>query len=105
MAEQAGYGSDHCPGILSEIIKAVKRIDHINKFPHRFWFKIFLSQFAFIGSAYALATSSLEATYGMFIFGAIGVSYIYYLNFTYPLIIQSFRRTCPLIIFDDLNKI
>lgn len=41
----------------------------------------------------------------MLIFGAIGFTYLYYIDFIYPLMIQSFRRTCPVIIFDDLNKI
>lgn len=103
IAEQMDYGD--CPGIISEIIKAVKRIDHINKFPERFWLKILLAHFAFGGGAYAIAMSSIEAMYGMMLFGALSGSYIYYLNFIYPLVIQSFRRTCPLIIFDDINKI
>lgn len=62
-------------------------------------------QFIFAGAAYGVAMSSLDASYGMVIFGTIGFSYIYFLNFIYPLLIQTFRRTCPVIIFDDLNKI
>ena len=58
IAEQAEYGGD-CPGIISEIIKAGKRIDYINKFPERFWMKTFLTHVAFGGGAYAIAMSSI----------------------------------------------
>jgi len=56
-------------------------------------------------SVYGIAISSIDATYGIVLFSLMGVSYLYYLSFLYPLMIQSFRRTCPVIIFDDLNKI
>lgn len=62
-------------------------------------------QCMFAGAAYGVAVSSLDASYGMAIFGGIGLGYIYFINFIYPLLIQTFRRTCPVIIFDDLNKI
>jgi hypothetical protein len=67
--------------------------------------KILLTNIAFAIGAYGVAISSLDATYGMLIFGLMGLSYTYYLYFLYPLVVQSLRRTCPLIIFDDLNKI
>lgn len=35
----------------------------------------------------------------------LGTAYVYYFYMIYPFIIQSFRRTKPLIIFDDVNKI
>jgi hypothetical protein len=67
--------------------------------------KILLTHLAFATGAYGVAVSSLDATYGMLIFGLMGLTYAYYLYFLYPLVVQSLRRTCPLIIFDDLNKI
>lgn len=64
-----------------------------------------MTHLVFAGGAYSVAISSLEAAYGMLLFSFMGASYLYFLNFIYPLMIQSFRRTAPLIIFDDLNKI
>lgn len=64
-----------------------------------------LTHLVFASGAYGVAISSIDATYGMLIFGFMSISYIYYLYFMYPLLVQSLRRTCPLIIFDDLNKI
>ena len=90
---------------MSEIIKAIKIIDRINKYPQRFWFKVLLKHIAFISVTYGIAISSIDATYGMIMFGCLATSYIAYLGFIYPLLIQSFRRTCPVLIFDDLNKI
>lgn len=49
--------------------------------------------------------SSLDATYGMFLSVGITISYALYVNFIYPMIIQSLQRTCPVLIFDDLNKV
>lgn len=102
LAEQADYGKD-CPGMLSEIIKAVRKIDSINKNPLKLWIEIVATHLAFAGLAYA--ASSIHATYGMILYSVLGLSYTYYLHFMFPFAIQSFRRTCPLIIFDDLNKI
>jgi hypothetical protein len=33
------------------------------------------------------------------------LSHVYYINFMGPILRQSFRRTIPVIVFDDLNKI
>ena len=41
----------------------------------------------------------------MGLFGLLGISFISYANFMFPFLIQSFRRTVPMVIFDDLNKI
>lgn len=35
----------------------------------------------------------------------LATAYIYYMYMKYPFILQSFRRTKPLVIFDDVNKI
>jgi hypothetical protein len=32
-------------------------------------------------------------------------AYVYYFALFYPFIIQSFRRTAPLIVFDDVHKL
>lgn len=52
-----------------------------------------------------MAISSIEAVYGIVLFSTLSLTYLYHLYFIYPLLIQSFRRTCPVIIFDDINKI
>lgn len=58
LAEQLDYGGD-CPGILSEIIKAVKKIHEINIAPYRFWLK-FMNINALLGAAiYFIGSSSL----------------------------------------------
>lgn len=43
--------------------------------------------------------------YGMLALSGLFVSHVYYLFFIQPFLIQSLRRTIPLIIMDDLNKI
>lgn len=46
----------------------------------------------------------LDANEGLFL-GMLGTAYCYYFYMLYPLIIQSFRKSKPLIIFDDVNKV
>lgn len=104
IAQQVGYG-ENSPGILSEIIRATKKIHSINKNPHRFWLKILLAHIGLAFGIYKIAVSDLDATYGITLFTLMGTGYGFYLHFIYPFIIQSLRRTCPVIIFDDLNKI
>jgi Cdc6-like AAA superfamily ATPase len=35
----------------------------------------------------------------------LSTAYVYYIYMIFPFLIQSFRRTKPLVIFDDINKI
>lgn len=35
----------------------------------------------------------------------LGTAYAYYMYLVYPFLLQSFRRTKALVVFDDLNKI
>jgi hypothetical protein len=59
----------------------------------------------FMWVGYGLVVNSfLASNLGTFL-GVFGTAYIYYFSMFYPFIIQSFRRTKPLIIFDDVNKI
>jgi uncharacterized membrane protein len=86
-------------------MKAIKIIDSINKYPRRFWMKVSLSHCLFASAIYGVAISSIDAAYGMAIFGTIAAIYMAYMWLIYPLCVQSLRRTCPVLIFDDLNKI
>jgi hypothetical protein len=104
IAEQLDYGAD-CPGILSEIIRAVKKINDINTSPYWLWAKFGFTNLGFLGAIYTIFYSSLEATLGMIVCGCLASAWLMYAHFMIPFIIQSVRRTIPLIIFDDLNKI
>jgi len=48
-----------------------------------------------------------QLTHGLVVGTATGLilSQFYYIHFMNPLVIQSIRRTTPLIVFDDVNKI
>ena len=61
------------------------------------------SVFGFL--SYLVTSSSLEATLGMSLMSVIGISWVSFNYFMIPFLVQSIRRTVPLIIFDDLNKI
>ena len=58
LADQVNYGGDS-PGILSEIIRAVRKIDKINKNPLRFWANILTNSSLFFGLGYLVLMSSL----------------------------------------------
>lgn len=66
LAEQVDYGdSDRmdCPGMLSEIIKAVRRIDEINKHPYRLWMKIIGTNLLYFVFGYGIMSMEMSALY------------------------------------------
>jgi hypothetical protein len=86
-------------------MEAVRRINKINLNPAGLWLKTIAAHAFFIGAGHAiLASSLLEKNVGLFL-GTLGTAYLYYFYMLYPFLIQSFRRTQPLVIFDDVNKI
>lgn len=61
-----------------------------------------------LGFAYSasviIQSDLLDANEGLFL-GMLGTAYFYYCYMIYPFLVQSFRRTKPLLILDDVNKI
>jgi hypothetical protein len=105
MAIKLDYGGGENPPMLSEIMAAVRRINKINLKPMGFWLRTIAIHAFFIWAGHAIMASSLlEENVGIFL-GTFATGYMYYFYMIYPFIIQSFRRTQPLIIFDDVNKI
>lgn len=91
--------------MLSEIMLAVRRIHEINTQPSKLWLHTIATNIGFIWAANGIIESHLlDANEGLFL-GMLGTAYCYYFYMLYPLIIQSFRRSKPLIIFDDVNKV
>ena len=104
MAEQISFGEDGT-AIISEIIRAVKRVNLINQKPEKFWLKYVFGNMVFVASEVAIYLSNMDALKGIIAISAILTAHIYYLYFAQPFLVQSLRRTIPIIIMDDLNKI
>ena len=104
MAEQISFGEDGT-AIISEIIRAVRRVNAINQRPERFWGKYVLGNVGLVASEVAVYLSNMDALKGIVAISAILAAHIYYLYFAQPFLVQSLRRTIPIIIMDDLNKI
>ena len=91
--------------MLSEIIATVRNIHEINTKPYRLWAKVAGAHIGFGWLAEFIVNSQLlDANEGLFL-GMLSTAYVYYIYMIYPFIMQSFRRTKPLVIFDDINKI
>ncbi|MDD2840660.1 MAG: hypothetical protein PHY80_06150 [Rickettsiales bacterium] len=104
MAEQISFGEDGT-AIISEIIRAVKRISRINKNPERFWLKYVMLNFGFLAGEAGVYFSNWDAIYGMLGLSGVIFGHLYMVYFLQPFLIQSFRKSVPLILMDDLNKI
>jgi hypothetical protein len=86
-------------------MSAVRYINDININPIRFWLKTIGIHVFFIWIGHGIMVSSFLAHNLSIFLGMLITAYIYYFSMFYPFIIQSFRRSKPLIIFDDVNKI
>jgi hypothetical protein len=104
VAEQISFGEDGT-AIISEIIRAVKRVNAINQKPEKFWMKYVFGNMVLVASEVAIYLSNMDALKGIIAISAILSAHIYYLYFAQPFLVQSLRRTIPIIILDDLNKI
>lgn|GEM_PF-5086836 len=104
MAEQISFGEDGTM-IVAEIIRAVKRIGRINKNPERFWLKYLILNLSFVAGEAGVYFSNWDAMYGMLGLSGVIFGHFYMMYFMQPFLIQSFRRSVPLIVMDDLNKI
>lgn len=84
---------------------AIRKINDINRKPGRFWLNTLGIHLGFIWAASGIIESHLlDANEGLFL-GMLGTAYSYYFYMIYPVLIQSFRRSKPLVVFDDVNKI
>lgn len=91
--------------MLSEIITAVRKIHEINTKPYKLWGRLLGAHIGFAWLAQSVIDSQLlDTNEGLFL-GMLGTAYIYYIYMKYPFILQSFRRTKPIVVFDDINKI
>jgi len=104
LAEQISFGEDGTM-IVAEIIRAVKRIGRINKNPERFWLKYLILNLSFVAGEAGVYFSNWDAMYGMLGLSGVIFGHFYMMYFMQPFLIQSFRRSVPLIVMDDLNKI
>lgn len=104
VAEQISFGEDGTM-IIAEIIRAVKRIGRINRNPERFWLKYLMLNSGFLAAEAGVYFSNWDAMYGMLGLSGVIFGHLYMIYFMQPFLIQSFRRTVPLIVMDDLNKI
>lgn len=104
VAEQISFGEDGT-AIIAEIIRAVRRVAKINKNPETFWLKYLMLNFCFVAGEAGVYFSSWDAMYGMLGLSGVIIGHIYMIYFLQPFLIQSFRKTVPLIVMDDLNKI
>lgn len=64
-----------------------------------------MSNIVFIAAELAVYFSNWDAVYGMLALGGIAASHAYAIYFLQPFLIQSFKKSVPLIVMDDLNKI
>lgn len=91
--------------MLSQILSAVRKIHELNTKPYKFWSKVAGIHLGFAWAAFSIIQSQLlQANVGLFL-GMLGTAYAYYFYLFYPYMIQSFRKTKALVIFDDVNKI
>ncbi len=77
----------------------------INKRPEIFWMKYALFHLAFIAAEFAVYFSNWDAVYGMLALSGLVASHVYSIYFLQPFLVQSFKKSVPLIVMDDLNKI
>lgn len=59
----------------------------------------------FIAAELAVNFSNWGAIYGILALGGIVASHVYLLYFFQPFLVQSIKKSVPLIVMDDLNKI
>ncbi len=60
---------------------------------------------AFIAAEIAVYFSNWDAVYGMLGLSGLIASHAYSIHFFQPFLVQSFKKSVPLIVLDDLNKI
>ena len=60
---------------------------------------------AFIAAELAVYFSNWDAVYGMLALSSLAASHAYSIYFCQPFLVQSFNKSVPLIVMDDLNKI
>lgn len=104
ISDQLNFGEDES-GMISEIIRAIKKIQYINKNSNTFQAKYFLANISFLGLYSLLYHSQLAEAFKLALSSLTVCSHLYYINFMRPIIKQSVRKTVPVIVFDDLNKI
>ncbi len=83
----------------------MRRIHKINKKPELFWLKYSIFNLAFISGEIAVYLSNWDAINGILALSGVLMSHAYTIYFLQPFLVQSFRKTVPLIVMDDLNKI
>ncbi len=96
---------DRSNGIIGHLISTIIRLHKINTNPLDFWAK-YLSIHTVFGLVYSsLLFFDIDAMMGLISLGATIGMHLYYSFFMYPFIKQSFRKTSPLLIIDDINKL
>jgi len=87
------------------MIRAVKQLQQINQNPLAFRLKFALSNAIFITAYFLLFQSNLLLSVKLGLAGINFLSQMYYNKLMGPIFNHSFRKTVPVIVFDDLNKI
>lgn len=73
--------------------------------PERFWLKYSMYNLTFIAGEIGVYFSNWDAIYGIVALSGLFSCHAYMIYFLQPFLVQSFRKTVPLIVMDDLNKI
>jgi hypothetical protein len=104
IGEQLGYGEDE-GSMFTEIIRAVKKIHDINVSPRRFQLNCILTALSLAGLQVLLWRSEVAEVARLIVASAGVFGQLYLVHFWGPFLRQSIRRSAPVVIFDDLNKI
>lgn len=91
--------------MIAELIRAIRKISKINQKPNQFQLKLLAVNCALIGGYYLTYLADLSVILSTVIYGSLFSGHCYFNHFIAPLLSQSIRRSIPVIVFDDLNKI